>query len=285
MYNLVILFIFLISQTSTDKVEDRFTDIMNCFSEDNSCSSVSLKTKNLECCKLTIDFENDEDDDDDDTPVCAAVFTNYISDDMKKSVEAMAREEFGVIDYFTGSGISSIGKFSTTYKCKKKSTTFTFGGYTYTDSEIQILKSDDNCFRLYYYSVGDVLGITKKNIAKNDCLKAKILQTTKNANIQCGYSEFTILWSDNTNTHFNTCYYLPKAAVKSKQLDTQTQSFLDQMNSHISTRERKTSKSYKVTITDSNGNVLTYDSATGIVSKENYIKAKISILFILFLVF
>ena len=85
---------------------------------------------------------------------------------MKKSVEAMAREEFGVMDYFTGLGISSIEKFSTTYKCKHKSTTFTFGGYTYTDSEIQILKSDDNCFRLYYYSVGDVLGVTKKMLLK-----------------------------------------------------------------------------------------------------------------------
>ena len=38
------------------------------------------------------------------------------------------------------------------------------------------------CFRSY-----------KKNVVKNDCLKAKILETIKNANIQCGYSEFTIL--------------------------------------------------------------------------------------------
>ena len=84
MYNLVILFILLISQTSTDKVEDQFTDIMNCFWEDNSCSSVSLKTKNLEYCKLTINFEKDYEYYDEDTSVCAAVFTNYISDDMKK---------------------------------------------------------------------------------------------------------------------------------------------------------------------------------------------------------
>ena len=76
-----------------------------------------------------------------------------------------------------------------------------------------------------------------------------------------------------------------KSCCKTKQLDTQTQSFLDNINSYISTRERKTSKSYKVTITDSNGNVLTYDSATDIVSKENYIKVKIFILFILVLVF
>ena len=84
MYNLVILFILLISQTNSEKVEDRFTDIMKCFSEENSCSSVSLKTKNLECCKLTINFEKDYDYYDEDTSVCAAVFTNYISDDMKK---------------------------------------------------------------------------------------------------------------------------------------------------------------------------------------------------------
>ena len=200
---------------------------------------------------------------------------------MKKSVEAMAREEFGVIEYFSGLGINSIGSFTTLYKCKKKSMNFTFGGYTYTNSEIEILKSENNCFRLFYYSIGDVLGIKKKDIVKNDCLNAKILDTTKQANINCGFSEFTILWSDDTNTDFNSCYYLPKIAIKSKQLDSQTESFLNEINNYVSLREKKTSKSYKVKITDSDGNVLIYDSATGSVSYENFIKVKSLVLFML----
>ena len=112
-------------------------------------------------------------------------------------------------------------------------------------------------------------------------MNAKILDSTKNAKISCGFSEFTILWSDDTNTDFNSCFYLPKAAIKAKQLDSQTESVLNQMKSHVSTRENKLSKSYKVKITDSDGNVLIYDSATGSVSYENFIKVKSLVLFML----
>ena len=53
------------------------------------------------------------------------------------------------------------------------------------------------------------------------------------------------------------------------------------MNNYVSLREKKTSKSYKVKITDSDGNVLIYDSATGSVSYENFIKVKSLVLFML----
>ena len=252
---------------------------MKCVEQDtNSCSSISLKTKNLECCYLNIHYNSQYSS---EIESCVPIYSNYLSNDMKKSVEALAREEFGVLEYFNGLRINSIGSFTTLYKCKKQSMSFTFGGYTYTNSEIEILKSDNNCLRLFYYSIGDVIGINKKNIVKNDCLNAKILETTKKENINCGFSEFTILWSDDTNTDFNTCYYLPKLAIKSKQLDSQTESFLNQMNNYISQRENKVSKSYKVKITDSDGNVLVYDSATGSVSFENFIKVKSLVLFIL----
>jgi hypothetical protein len=273
------IIILIISKSNSDKVEDHYSDLMECMDQDtNSCSSVSLKTKDLECCYVDIHYNQQYLS---NIETCAPIFSNYLSNDMKKSVEAMAREEFGVLEYFSGLGINSIGSFTTLYKCKKKSMNFTFGGYTYTSSEIEILKSENNCFRLFYYSIGDVLGINKKDIVKNDCLNAKILDTTKQANINCGFSEFTILWSDDTNTDFNSCYYLPKIAIKSKQLDSQTESFLNEMNNYVSLREKKTSKSYKVKITDSDGNVLIYDSATGSVSYENFIKVKSLVLFML----
>ena len=273
------IIILIISKSNSDKVEDHYSDLMECMDQDtNSCSSVSLKTKDLECCYANVHTNQQYIS---NIETCVPIYSNYLSNDMKKSVEAMAREEFGVIEYFSGLGINSIGSFTTLYKCKKKSMNFTFGGYTYTNSEIEILKSENNCFRLFYYSIGDVLGIKKKDIVKNDCLNAKILDTTKQANINCGFSEFTILWSDDTNTDFNSCYYLPKIAIKSKQLDSQTESFLNEMNNYVSLREKKTSKSYKVKITDSDGNVLIYDSATGSVSYENFIKVKSLVLFML----
>ena len=59
---------------------------------------------------------------------------------MKESVEALLKEEFGVIQYWEQLSYYSFQKFTTTYKCKDKSATFTFGGYDYTSSEIEILK-------------------------------------------------------------------------------------------------------------------------------------------------
>ena len=279
MYFPLFIIILIISKANSDKVEDTYTDIFNCIEADtNSCSSISLKTKNLECCLVTIDFYSGYDIG--DTKSCAPIYSNYLTDDMKESVEALAKEEFGVIQYWDQVSYS-ISKFTTTYKCKDKSATFTFGGYDYTSSEIEILKSDNNCFRLFYYSVGDVIGLNRKNIVKNDCMNAKILDSTKKAKISCGFSEFTILWSDDTNTDFNSCFYLPKAAIKAKQLDSQTESFLNQMERYVSTRENKASKSYKVKITDGDGNVLIYDSATGTVSNSNFIKVKSLVLLIL----
>ena len=87
--------------------------------------------------------------------------------------------------------------------------------------------------------------------------------------------------SDDTNNDFNTCYYLPKIAIKSKQLDSQTESFLNEMKDYVSQRENKISKSYKVKNSDSDGNVLVYDSLTGSVSYDNFIKVKSLVLFIL----
>ena len=281
MYFPLFIIILIITKTNSDKVEDSYTDLMNCMDTDtNSCSSVSLKTKNLECCLVSIDYYSSYYRNS-DINSCAAIYSNYLSDDMKETVEALAKEEFGVIEYWNELNYFSFQKFTTTYKCKSKSATFTFGGYDYTSSEIEILKSDNNCFRLFYYSVGDVIGLNRKNIVKNDCMNAKILDSTKKAKISCGFSEFTILWSDDTNTDFNSCFYLPKTAIKAKQLDAQTESYLDQMERYLKSREGKTSISYKVRITDADGNVLIYDSATGTVSNSNFIKVKSLVLLIL----
>ncbi len=116
------ILILIISNSNSDKVED----LLKCMSQDtNSCSSVSLKTKNLECCYLDIHYNNQYLSKID---ICVPIYPNSLSNDMKKWVEALAREEFGVLEYFNGLRINSIGKFTTLYKCKKKSMTFTFGG-------------------------------------------------------------------------------------------------------------------------------------------------------------
>ncbi len=284
MYFPLLIIILIITKSNSDNAEDINSDMQKCISSDsNSCSSVSLKTKNLECCKSLIHISSAYSI---DQNICVALYPDFFLEEIKEYVEALLKEEFGILEYWEEFAYVPMNKFTITYQCKDKSTTFNFGGYDYTNSEIEILKSDNTCFKLFYYSMGDYFGVNQKSVAKNDCINAKILDSTKKAKISCGYSEITILWLDNTSTEFNSCFYLPKSAIKAKQIDSQTQSNFNEMQKYLSSREGKTPKSYKVKITDGDGNVLIYDSATGTVSNSNFIKVKsLVLLFLLAFIF
>ncbi len=57
MYFPLLIIILIITKSNSDNAEDINSDMQKCISSDsNSCSSVSLKTKNLECCLVMIDF-------------------------------------------------------------------------------------------------------------------------------------------------------------------------------------------------------------------------------------
>lgn len=90
----IIFFIFLILKINSDFVEDNYYDLMNCMGTDETeCTSVKLKTQNLECCRFDITtyssyYYNREST----TSICSAVFTNYVSQDMMKQIESIAIE-------------------------------------------------------------------------------------------------------------------------------------------------------------------------------------------------
>ena len=76
------ILILIISNSNSDKVEDRYSAPMKCKSQDiNSCSSVSLKTKNLECCYIDILYNNQYLSEID---ICFPIYPNSLSNDMKK---------------------------------------------------------------------------------------------------------------------------------------------------------------------------------------------------------
>ena len=92
---------------------------MKCISQDtNSYSSVSLKTKNLECCYIDIHYNNQYLSEID---MCIPIYPNSLSNDMKKWVEAFffCKRRIWCFRIFNGLRINSIGKFNTLYKCKK----------------------------------------------------------------------------------------------------------------------------------------------------------------------
>ena len=64
----ILLEIILFLKSTSDFVDDNYSELINCiYADTNSCSSITLKTKNLECCLFKITFlENSDYDDDED---------------------------------------------------------------------------------------------------------------------------------------------------------------------------------------------------------------------------
>ena len=282
-------FIFIL-EIYSDFVDDNYSDLMNCISaETNSCSSVKLKTKDLECCLFDITFPEDsseEEEEEEDEKICSAVFTSYVSQSMMKQIESMATEYYGILKAY---GDIDVPRLRETITCSTKSATYEFGGYKYLDSDIQKLKSKNHCLYYYFNSIGqNLFSDTPESISKDKCINAESLDVTKNADIYCAYADVAILYSDNTKTEFKTCYFLPSESIKSKKLDPTTESALQSAAQKEASKLGKSFQEYEAKLVDKKGRTITYNSVQGIVetsnSSKNYsIKFQILILFSLIL--
>ena len=282
-------FIFIL-EIYSDFVDDNYSDLMNCISaETNSCSSVKLNTKDLECCLFNITFLEDsyeEEEEEEDEKICSAVFTSYVSQSMMKQIESMATEYYGILKAY---GDIDVPRLRETITCSTKSATYEFGGYEYLDSDIQKLKSKNHCLYYYFNSIGqNLFSDTPESISKDKCINAESLDVTKNADIYCAYADVAILYSDNTKTEFKTCYFLPSESIKSKKLDPTTESALQSAAQKEASKLGKSFQEYEAKLVDKKGRTITYNSVQGIVetsnSSKNYsIKFQILILFSLFL--
>ena len=280
-------FIFIL-EIYSDFVDDNYSDLMNCISaETNSCSSVKLNTKDLECCLFNVTFlEDSYEEEEEDGKICSAVFTSYVSQSMMKQIESMATEYYGILKAYSNIDVPRLRE---TITCSTKSATYEFGGYEYLDSDIQKLKSKNHCLYYYFNSIGqNLFSDTPESISKDKCINAESLDVTKNADIYCAYADVAILYSDNTKTEFKTCYFLPSESIKSKKLDPTTESALQSAAQKEASKLGKSFQEYEAKLVDKKGRTITYNSVQGIVETssggKNYsIKFQILILFILIL--
>ena len=279
-------FIFIL-EIYSDFVDDNYSDLMNCISaETNSCSSVKLNTKDLECCLFDITSPEDSSEEEEDGKICSAVFTSYVSQSMMKQIESMATEYYGILKAYNNIDVPRLRE---TITCSTKSATYEFGGYEYLDSDIQKLKSKNHCLYYYFNSIGqNLFSETPESISKDKCINAESLDITKNADIYCAYADVAILYSDNTKTEFKTCYFLPSESIKSKKLDPTTESALQSAAQKEASKLGKSFQEYEAKLVDKKGRTITYNSVQGIVetsnSSKNYsIKFQILILFSLIL--
>ena len=271
--NIFLIILILNVGIKPDFVDDNYYDIMNCIRADiNSCSSIKLKTNNLECCQFKINYLDndssyDEADDDDDASICSAVFTSYVSKSMINQIESIAIEEYGILKAYLN---INIPRLKETITCTSAKASYEFGGYTYTQEDLKKLKSKNHCLYYYFNSIDQNLFNDESiSIDRDKCINAESLDVTKNADIYCAYADAAILYSDGTKNEFKTCYFLPSESIKSKKLDPTTEAALQKATSYEAKKAGKTIDEYEVQMVDKNGRSLTYNSIEGIVETKN----------------
>jgi len=283
---ILLTFIYILGIYS-DFLNDDYYDIMNCIGTDtNKCSSTKLKTKDLECCLFDVTYlDSSYEDEDEDAKICSAVFTTYVSQSMMKQIEAIATEYYGILKAY---GDIDIPRLREKITCSSTSATYEFGGYQYTSSDIQKLKSKNHCLYYYFNSIGqNLFSDTAVSISKDKCINAESLDVTKDDDIYCAYADVAILYSDNTKTEFKTCYFLPSESIKSKKLDPTTESALQSAAQKEASKSGKTFQEYEAKLVDKKGRSIKYNSVKGIVETSNSkyysINFPILILFIMIL--
>ena len=278
MIKIAFFFILLIFEIKSDFVEDQYADLINCmYTETNQCSSVKLKTKDLECCKATIDYFN-KTNYYDDYSNCFAIFTTYISEDMISQIESISIEDYGILKAYLD---INIPHYKMSIECSKKSASYEFGKYKYTSDDLTKLKSKNHCLYYFYNSIGENLfSGTNISISKDKCINAESLDITKESDIYCAYADAAILYSDGTKNEFKTCYFLPSESINSKKLDPTTEAALKKAASYEAKKSNKVVEEYNVTMTDKNGRKLTYNSATGTVSSISMVSMNKFLIFI-----
>ena len=259
---------------------------MNCIDTDtNKCSSTKLKTKDLECCLFDVTYlDSLYEDEDEDAKICSAVFTTYVSQSMMKQIEAIATEYYGILKAY---GDIDIPRLREKITCSSTSATYEFGGYQYTSSDIQKLKSKNHCLYYYFNSIGqNLFSDTAVSISKDKCINAESLDVTKDDDIYCAYADVAILYSDNTKTEFKTCYFLPSESIKSKKLDPTTESALQSAAQKEASKSGKTFQEYEAKLVDKKGRSIKYNSVKGIVETSNskYYSINLSILILFIMI-
>ena len=264
----ILFFLILIFEINSDYVieEDNYT---SCEAADsNKCSSIKFETKNIECCNIgpVVPIEL-KDELEGELGYCNPTFSTFISEDIKSQLESISIEDLGIKKAYYK---YVYPQMKLKIKCSEKSVTYETGNYKYTNDDLKKLKSKNHCLYYYYCSILDLL-ITDEyiTITKDKCINAESLDITKNSDINCAYTEVTILFSDGTKDVFETCHFLPSESIKSKKLNPTTEEAFKNFADFEASNNGKVVAEYNVTMVDKKGRTITYNSVTGTVESNS----------------
>jgi hypothetical protein len=189
----------------------------------------------------------------------------WISQDFTQDqIESMQGSYQEAITFFSIVYNLHIPDYKMEYTCPKNSYTLNYGQGSFTQEEIDIIKSENYCLRLYYeglYQLGYVSDFVtnERTITKDICMNGLTLPNSKNS---CGYASFNFKLADGTTKTVSTCMMLSSAFYETKNLDKLLEEDFKQFNSFGD----ESIVSFDVEMTNKDGKVLSYNSLTGTVT-------------------
>ena len=243
-------------------------DIYNCVSHTNldTCTSVKMENEFYQCCLLY--FSGYEYNDEDNsyynytTSMCSLYSTMSYSELSKNELEQNFAEYGAYYKYAYGLDIPPI---FLKYTCSSDTYTFNYRIRAFSNEEIDILKDNNYCLRLYFQGLSKYISYIKyfeneeKNISENDCFDAKLLP---NSNNYCAYSSMTFKLSNQSSVKVSTCFMMSSSSFENKNLDRMLEQDFQRFSTITLGENEETIVSFEADIINKDGKELSYNSLT-----------------------
>ena len=270
---------------------DPNSDASKCYaSSTSSCKKVKVKSKKLECCKISTNFYGGSINGM-SVNMCFIFSKQKITQSDIEAAQKTYREVMGFTtiliqnNYGTNYMPQAFSSMVQAYDCPSQSFSINYKSGNYTNEEINVFKSENYCLRLYYKGLADMdllssnlFGFGDSKITKNDCSNGIVLPSSADTTT-CAYASLKFKLIDGSSETLTTCFLISKNSFKTKALDKHLE---DSFQTYTNVDGIKI-ESYEIEITDKNNNVLKYDSKTQTLSKSSFINISKILLFSIFL--
>ena len=235
------LFSFLENSSLTE------TDPCKTQTTKDQCLAQTLTDKNKQCCFIQ---NNKQTETCESSPNPLSDIANIVNSPQFKP---LAREIAGYAKYSSSEKPIDIKSESTHVVCSDGELDINIGDEKYSDDDIKILTSADHCLN---YTMSSIMNIISPQPQKEyDCTKGQLLQTSKDAGIECG----TLTAKMNMNgmeMNLKTCMIF-------------SYDMFSKINMPPMFNEQLKQQKVVLELSDSKGRKVTYDSETGKIVANN----------------
>lgn len=135
------------------------------------------------------------------------------------------------------------------YQCKKG--TVYDKNEKYTEEEKRILGDNEHCYNFARLSFSSNISITK-----NDCDKGKLTESAKKSGLTCAFFQYVFTFKDKTINH-DICYIFNPDFLKEEE---NFKEFSESLGRDLIDEKHGELESFTLSLSDSSGNSVSYDS-------------------------